>query len=230
MNIILNILFLFFVTANCFAGPIDVGNKKIIFPDIDGYGSINKNTQQFAFMESATQESRRLIYFYAPLPIASQINNGQVFDLKDYIICKTFCPTEYQSISNTEFQELAKHLVESMKQSVEIVDFDEAMKDITDRLKKQQNLDVDFKIDEPKLIGKPSLKDNIASFSMLIKFEAGEGKDKISALMIVKNYTLLVSGKIIYIYIYRDFHNESDVVKVNSIGEMLIAKLKLENS
>lgn len=219
------VLLLLLISNYSFAESIDIGDKKVEFPNVNGYSTIDNNTKQFNIIESSTPDNRRLLFVYVPSEVASEINKGKVLKFDNYILCKSHRQSESKNITKKQFRPRASKMVKSFNQTWETIDYDEIARLIRNTIKQQQNVDIEIDFGKPKLLKKAKFENDIVSLIILSNLEIAAGDTDVSAIMIVKYYTTIIKGKTIYIGVYRILDSKNDLMAVDNLGDKFMSEL-----
>jgi hypothetical protein len=223
-------LFFFLSTLTCFAEEVHIGDATVDFPRLDGYASVAKNTKQFSILESVTPASNRLVYVYVVENDAAKINHGEVLNLTDYILCQSYRPTEYETMTDRQWEQSSQEIVDAVDKSYRTMDYDALMDKVADNLKKQHHADADLSLGKPTVIERASFSDGVVTFTLLMKLNADTAAGKQSFTVVGRANMIVIKGKMLYLYAYRRFSGEADVTYVKTTSDSLIAGMRAGNN
>jgi len=184
---------------------VSIGNQSLSIPlpapfvRVDG---LSKLVDQA--MASMLPPSNRSLMMIATPADAARIKAGTPGDMPRFMSVQTLREAESQTISLREFKEISEELEKQF--SAGGSGMQTAQSQINQQLK-NNNLGVDLKLGETRSLGIYEKSPQAFQFGLMMKAQIGGGAPE---TIVASASVLNVKGKILYLYVYADFHSQAD--------------------
>ena len=231
-RLLLYILFLL-TAAACFGVDVLVGNTNISIPKPAGFVSlegVSKTT--YGKMQDLTPESNRLLAGFITSKDATSLLKGGEAELKQYFLVQIYQEFEENTYTLNEFSELRKSIRKDQESSVMLNQdkIDALTKKGSSKLSKRFDADISFGVTGTVPLGVSSETAHSIAISLLAKYETSVNHEKTETIMAGTTVFLLVKGKLLYLYVYKQYETNSDLDWTKDIALKWSTQILSQNS
>ncbi len=215
-NILRFRLYLLFLIASvdCFGVDVIVGDVALSIPPPDGFVSLEGVSREtYGVMQDLTPETNRLLAGFITKQDAKLLLQGEEAELKEYFLIQTFQKYEVKTFTLSEFSQFRKTIRKDQETAVLLNQekIDALTKSGSKKLSNRFDADVSFGISGVIPLGVSSETAHSISSSSLSKYEDTINGEKSERLIAGTMVFQLVKGKLLYLYIYKDYLKDSDI-------------------
>jgi hypothetical protein len=224
--------FIFIVCLTiCFysnASEIIVGNVNIDIPDLAGFTAIGSEPNEIIEISRGLCPSTyRLLSVFLTKEDAEKFMLDRSGNYDRYLVLQSLKEFEKDWISEDRFKEI-RILIRNTLDS-QLKDQSEFLKKTGENLTKTLNKAVEIKVGEIMPLGIDFESADSISYSQLAKTELISGERKIETDNAGSITTVLVKGKVIYLFVYSRYRTDEDIEWVRKTAEEYTKKILSKN-
>jgi hypothetical protein len=199
---------------NCFGVEVYVENTRISLPQPPGFVSLEGvSSETYGMMQDLTPETNRLLAGFITKKDAKSLLQGGEAELKEYFLVQTFQKLEEKTFTLSEFGQFRKTIRKDQESAVMLNQekIDALTKYGSEKLSNRFDADISFGISGVIPLGVSSETAHSIAVSSLSKYEESINGEKSERLIAGTTVFQLVKGKLLYLYIYRDYNKDVDI-------------------
>ncbi len=206
--------FLLLGAINCLGVEVFVENTSISLPQPPGFVSLEGvSSETYGMMQDLTPETNRLLAGFITKNDAKSLLQGGEAKLKEYFLVQTFQKLEDKTFTLSEFGQFRKSIRKDQESAVSLNQekIDELTKYGSDKLSDRFDADISFGISGVIPLGVSSETAHAIAVSSLSKYEESINGKKSDRLIAGTTVFQLVKGKLLYLYVYKDYVKDADI-------------------
>lgn len=212
-----------------------IGGVNLTLPPVEGYIEASQLSQGIVdLMASFSPQTNRHIAGYMTEEDVALMRSGKNATMNRYVLMQTFRATEQQTLSTNEFAEVKSFLrsnisfeegfSDQVKQS-----FNDGAKQGSDVAMKQNDLLDEMDLSQPKLIALGEETPNSFAFTTVMEVSTLSEGVTSSFRLFSENMTMMVNGKVVYIYAYAKSIKGTEFEDVQNIARRIKNQLLAVN-
>lgn len=212
-----------------------IGSVNLTLPSVEGYIEASQLSQGIVdLMASFSPKTNRHIAGYLTEEDVALLRSGTDATMDRYILMQTFRATEQRALSAKEFGEVKAFLKSNMSFEEGFSEtiqnsFNDGAKQGSDTAMKQNELLEKMDLSQPKLIAIGEETPNSFAFTTVMEISTLSEGVTTSFRLFTENLTMMVNGKVVYIYAYAKAIKGSEFEDVQNLARRIKNQLMAAN-
>lgn len=207
-------LLILIASVECLGVDVVVGTTSISIPQPAGFVSLEGVSKEtYGVMQDLTPETNRLLSGFISKKDAKSLLQGEGAKLEEYFLVQTFQEFEKKTFTLNEFSQLRKSIRKDQEAAVTLNQekVDALTKSGSKKLSNRLDSDISFSISGTIPLGVSSETAHSIASSSLSKYQETINGEKSERLVAGTMVFQLVKGKLLYLFIYKNYHKDSDI-------------------
>jgi len=216
------VFFLLAITFDTHAVEITVGDVKINVPPYSEFSEISSiSTETFEMFQGMCPPSNYLLAVFLTQDDVGRLLLGEPAILNRYMMVQSYKEIETLTLTKHQFVEIRREIRkqwDSLSQESR-KSIDQMTEKAGDVFSDKYDIELAFKIGDIVPLGVDSETTSSITVSQLAKYNINLDGEDVESVMAYATTTLLVKGKVIYLYVYKQYQTEKDIEWVRKTTE-----------